>query len=52
MDGHAIGVVSCQPCADPVFLKTGKTETFYIRCGPSSDALPVSKVLNYIQSRG
>ena len=46
-----VGVVSCSRCKEPVYLKGGKSEAFYIRNGPSSDALPVSKVVAYIQSR-
>ena len=52
VDGKQIGVVSCRPCADPVYLKEGKSEAFYIRSGPSSDALPVSKIVSYIRNRG
>ena len=46
-----VGVVSCDRSAEPVFLKTNKSEAFYIRNGPSSDELPVSKALNYIKNR-
>jgi predicted HTH transcriptional regulator len=51
MDGKQIGVVSCSRCAEPVYLRTGKSEEFYIRSGPSNDALPVSKIVTYIQNR-
>ena len=51
MDGRQVGVVTCQRSAEPVYLKTPKSEEFYIRNGPSSDALPVSKVVAYIQGR-
>lgn len=46
-----VGVVNCKRSAEPVFLKTNKSEAFYIRNGPASDELPVSKVLNYIKLR-
>lgn len=46
-----VGVVVCDRSAEPVFLKTNKSEAFYIRNGPSSDELPVSMALNYIKSR-
>jgi hypothetical protein len=46
-----VGVVSCRRALEPVYLKGGKTEEFYIRSGPASDALPVSKVVSYIQNR-
>jgi hypothetical protein len=52
MENKLVGVVSCSRSPEPVFLKNGKTEAFYIRSGPSSDALPVSKVVAYIQNRG
>lgn len=48
---HTVGVVNCGRSPEPVFLKSNKSEAFYIRNGPSSDELPVSKVLNYIKSR-
>lgn len=51
LDGRQLGVVSCSRSSEPVFLKTGKNEAFFIRSGPSSDALPVSKVVSYIQNR-
>ncbi|MFH2065173.1 MAG: RNA-binding domain-containing protein [Pseudomonadota bacterium] len=51
VDGKQIGVVSCIRSAEPVYLKTGKAEEFYIRSGPSSDALPVSKIVTYLQNR-
>ena len=51
VDDKQIGVVSCRRSSDPVFLKIGKNEGFYIRNGPSSDELPVSKVVTYIRKR-
>jgi hypothetical protein len=50
-DGKTIGVVLCAQASEPVFLKDGNKEHFYIRNGPSSDELPVSKALNYIKRR-
>ncbi len=46
-----VGVVVCSRSVQPVFLKTPKSEGFFIRNGPSSEALPVSKVLTYIRHR-
>ena len=46
-----VGVVSCERSVEPVFITVNKSEAFYIRNGPSSDELPVSKVLNYIKKR-
>lgn len=51
VDGKTIGVVLCARASEPVFLKDGNKEHFYIRNGPSSDELPVSKTLNYIKHR-
>lgn len=47
----AVGIVICERSFEPVFLKTNKSEAFYIRNGPSSDELPVSMALNYIKNR-
>lgn len=52
MEGRQIGVVSCSRSPQPAYLKTAKNEAFYIRNGPSSDALAVSKVVAYIRNRG
>lgn len=51
VDGKRVGVVSCGRSAEPVYLRTTKSEEFYIRSGPSSDALPVSKIVSYIRNR-
>ena len=51
VDDKQVGVVSCGRSSEPVYLKTGKNESFYIRSGPSSDELPVSKVVAYIRNR-
>lgn len=51
VDGKTVGVVHCSRASEPVFLKDGNKEYFYIRNGPSSDELPVSKAINYIKSR-
>ncbi|VGO21416.1 RNA-binding domain-containing protein [Pontiella sulfatireligans] len=51
MEGKTVGVVRCSQAADPVFLRDGNKEAFYIRNGPASDELPVSKALKYIKHR-
>lgn len=51
MDEKTVGVVRCARSEDPVFLKDGNKEHFYIRNGPASDELPVSQALNYIKHR-
>jgi len=49
--GEEVGVIRCKRSAEPVFLKHPKGESFFIRSGPSSDELPVSKALEYIKHR-
>ena len=51
MDEKTVGVVRCDRADEPVFMKDGNKEHFYIRNGPSSDELPVSQALNYIKHR-
>ena len=51
VEGKTVGVVQCARSSEPVFLKNGNKEAFYIRNGPSSDELPVSKALHYIKHR-
>jgi len=51
VDGKTVGMIHCFRTSDPVFLKVGNKESFYIRNGPSSDELPVSKVIHYIEAR-
>lgn len=49
---HEVGVVvmiECQEVTDPVFLKIGKNEEFYIRSGPSSVKLSPSQIVNFVQ---
>ncbi|MFZ5570277.1 MAG: RNA-binding domain-containing protein [Thermodesulfobacteriota bacterium] len=50
IDGKSVGAVACERSDSPVFLKTSKEEAFYIRSGPSSIQLPVSKVLSYLKN--
>lgn len=51
MEDKQIAVVDCRRSSEPVYLKNGKNETFYIRSGPSSAQLPVSKVVAYVRGR-
>jgi hypothetical protein len=51
VDGRQIFLVNCDRCPEPVFLKNGEQETFYIRLGPSTRQLPASKILDYLQER-
>lgn len=49
VDEKKVGVVICNRSTESIFLKSPKSEVFYIRNGPSSDELQVSKVLTYIK---
>ena len=42
-------LVECEKAGDPVFLKVGKNEEFYIRSGPSSVKLSPSQIVNFVQ---
>ncbi len=41
-------LIECKPARQPVFLKIGKNEEFYIRSGPSSMKLSPSQTVNYL----
>lgn len=43
--------LECTRSGEPVFLKDGRDETFYIRSGPSSLRLSISETLKYIKDR-
>ncbi|UCH83781.1 MAG: putative DNA binding domain-containing protein [Candidatus Latescibacterota bacterium] len=45
IDDTQVFVVSCASSPEPVFLKQGKEERFYVRVGPSSRQLSVSEVV-------
>ena len=46
-----IVVITCEKALDPVFLKVGKNEDFYIRSGPSSVRLSMSQMVKYLEQR-
>ncbi|NOQ46721.1 MAG: hypothetical protein GQ559_08640 [Desulfobulbaceae bacterium] len=47
-EDQEIVLVECEPAGDPVFLKIGKNEEFYIRSGPSSIKLLPSQMISYV----
>ncbi len=49
--GGQLIFIECERSEKPVFLSHRNEEGFYIRSGPSSVKLPVSKVLQYLESR-
>jgi len=51
IEGHTILVIECERANRPVFLFNKKEEDFYIRSGPASVKLSVSKVIRYVQNR-
>lgn len=52
IEDKKILVVRCQPISTPMFLRFNDKEQFFVRSGPASIELPVSKALQYIKERG
>ena len=50
-DNHRVMVIRCQRALEPVFVKDGETERFYIRTGPATTELSPSQTQNYIKQR-
>ena len=48
---HKVLVIQCRPSSQPVFLKMGKEEEFFIRIGPGSRKLSTSEVVSYVTQR-
>jgi len=44
-------VVDCDKSPEPVFLRFGDTEDFFVRVGSGTRQLPASKVLEYVKKR-
>jgi len=51
VDGKQVLLVNCDRCEDPVFLKKGEEEIFFLRMGPSTRVLPPSKVPDYLKEK-
>jgi predicted HTH transcriptional regulator len=51
LNGIGVLVIRCLPTSKPVFLKFNEKEQFFVRTGPASIELPVSKALEYIKDR-
>lgn len=51
IDGQTIAVLSVSPASTPAYLTFKGKEEFYIRTGNSSQPLPVSKAMKYVQTR-
>jgi len=51
LDTGAVMRVVCEPTKNPVFLKEGNVETFYVRSGPSSVELNGMDLIRYVSNR-
>jgi hypothetical protein len=51
LEGKQIGAVECERSSLPVYLRNKNAEAFYIRNGPSSIELSISRAVKYIQGR-
>jgi len=51
VEGKTILVIECERADRPAFLYNKNNEDFYIRSGPASVQLSISKVLKYVQNR-
>ena len=51
IDGKVILVIECERADRPAFLYHKKEEDYYIRSGPASVKLSISKVIKYIKNR-
>jgi hypothetical protein len=49
LDGKRVFAVSCRPAHEPVFLRVGKQESYYVRVGPSSRKLAGSLLLAHLR---
>lgn len=48
VDGKTAVLIECAQANEPVFLRIGKNEEFYIRSGPSSIRLSPSRMISYV----
>lgn len=51
IDEKTVLMIECERVREPVFLKIGKSEEFYVRSGPSSIKLTISQTVNYLARR-
>ncbi len=51
VDARKVLVIHCRPSTQPVFLKMGKEEEFFVRVGPGSRKLSTSEVVAYVTQR-
>ncbi len=51
LDEGRVLAVRCDKAPDPVYVRDGNTERFYVRTGPSTTELPVRVAMKYIAQR-
>jgi len=51
LEGKKLVRIDCAPAQIPCYVKDGENDDFYIRTGPSTTSLRVSKIYQYIQER-
>ena len=49
--GARVMVVICEPSKQPIYVKDGNNDKFYIRTGPSTTELSTSETVSYISDR-
>ena len=49
--GKRIIVVRCERSSEPIYLKDGNTERFYVRTGPATEEMSVEEAVAYINRR-
>jgi len=52
IDGKKVLVIECTPSPEPVFLREGNNESYFIRVGPGSRKLTMSQMLAHVRQRG
>jgi hypothetical protein len=50
-DEHRVLMVRSEVASEPVFMKDGEIERYYIRTGPSTTELTASQTQQYIKQR-
>ena len=51
IDGRSVLRIDCEPATSPAYVRSGNTESFYVRSGPSTANLKVSEIYSYITNR-
>lgn len=51
IDNKTIVSLTCKKSEHPIFLRVGQNKSFFIRSGPSTTKLPMSKMVAYLQRR-